>query len=374
VQSIDILDKFIIDRRRGVPLHTQILRALRKLIETDFMDGDSFFNEMLIAERLGVSRATVRQALGELSREGILIRRPSVGTVVNKSALAPQGSVASSSKSAPALAYVGFVVPEYDSELAGMLLQKIAEECRRRGHTLHTYYTHRGEDLQRAYSQIQKPPSEECFVLFLPPEATEELSGALGDAGYRTVSIDMPSRSYKGAVTETDSRMAVQLGIDYLRSLGHERITLLVNEPALRMSVQEKIEHFRRILPDGQVVICGTDDWESSYAAAYNHMEDVWNGAPTAIMTVSDPGAWAAMRWLDEQGIDVPSKVSVLGFEDARSSRFMRPALSTIAHPLEDLASAALDLLWQDGAEGIVNRLAPNLIIRESTGPVPEIS
>ena len=137
-------------------------------------------------------------------------------------------------------------------------------------------------------------------------------------------------------VVETDARMAAQMGVDFLRALGHERITLLVNEPATVISVQEKIEQFRVSYPHGRVVICGTQVWDNSYQASYAHMGEVWNVAPseqpTAIMTTSDPGAWAALRWLAERHVSVPGQVSVLGFEDVRSSRFMHPSLSSIAH------------------------------------------
>ena len=231
--SIDLLDKFIIDRRRGAPLHEQILRALRKMIEAHFQDGDAFFTEMEIVERLGVSRATVRQALGELSRDGTLLRRPSIGTVVSKKVVTTGHSGMPFVGEQTGLSYVGVVIPEYDSEMTAMLLQKIVEESRFRGYTVQAYYTHRGEDLQRAYRQIRRSPAEERFILYLTPEATVELSEALWDSGYRTVSIEAPSRTYSGTVVETDARMAVQMGIDYLRSLGHERITLLVNEPAV---------------------------------------------------------------------------------------------------------------------------------------------
>ncbi len=374
--AIELLDKFIIDRRRGSPMHAQILRALRKMIDAHFADGDPFFTEMEIVARLGVSRATVRQALGELSREGILLRRPSVGTVVTKNANASGGPLPGPPQDAVAQSRIGVVIPEYDSELTAMLLQKIVEEGRRHSHAVQVYYTHRGEDLQRAFGQIHHGPDQERFILCLPPSAALELSEALWDSGYRTVSIDAPSRPYPGAVVETDARMAVQMGVDYLRSLGHRQITLLVNEPADRLSVQEKVEQFRQAQPQGRVVVCGTHDWENSYAAAYAHMPDVWETTdgvrPTAIMTVSDPGAWAALRWLAERGLAVPGAVSVLGFEDARSSQFMHPSLSTIAHPIEAIARTAVEMLRQAADAPRERRLPPQLIVRESTGPAPD--
>ena len=253
-----------------------------------------------------------------------------------------------------------------------MLLQQIMVECRRRDFELHSYYVHKSESAEQAAQQITRGPEEERIIVIAPL-----LLKWLVERGYHTVCIENPARNAAHRVVETDARMAAQMGVDYLRALGHERITLLVNEPAAILSVQEKIDQFRSAQPQGRVVICGTQVWDNSYQAAYAHMGEVWNRdpaeRPTAVMTVSDPGAWAALRWLSEQGVSVPGQVSVLGFEDVRSSRFMHPSLSTIAHPIEAIARTALEMLWEEDSGPRQRRLAPNLMIRESTGPAPGV-
>ena len=384
LNKLILLDKLIIDRRRGSPLHLQIQRTLRELIDLHFEDGDAFFTEAELVQRLGISRPTIRQALGELNREGLLLRRPSIGTIITK---VPTSEVSSAhigasvalvpsetrpSQSPKRLSYMGVFLPAYDSEILAMLLQKIVEESHRRDLPLQTYYTHRGDDLKRAYKQVGHGPDDERFILM---DSSLELSRALWESGYRTVTVDAQEEDYSGASVETDAAMAAQMGVDYLWSLGHERITFLANEPEERRSVQEKIAQFRRALPTGRVISCGTRDWENSFEAAYARMGDVWAVSPaqrpTAVMTASDAGAWAALRWFAERGVSVPGTVSVLGFEDARSSRFMHPALSSLAHPVEAQAQAAFDMLWGINWNPTRLRLAPSLIIRDSTGAVP---
>ena len=363
MQSLEILDDLIVDRRRAAPMHTQVEQALRLIIERHFTNGDAFFTEAQLVDRIGVSRPTVRQALAELTRDGMLLRRPSVGTIV----------VNTRPGAAPAKTqHVGVVLAEFESEYLAMLLQQIMIECRHRNFQLHSYYVHEGESAEQATQQISLGPEDVRVIVIAPL-----LLRWLVERGYRTVCIENPARNSTLRVVETDARMAVQMGVDYLRALGHERITLLVNEPAGVLSVQEKIDQFRSAQPQGQVVICGTQVWDNSYQAAYAHMSEVWNRNPaersTALMTVSDPGAWAALRWLSEQGVSVPGLMSVLGFEDVRSSRFMHPSLSTIAHPIEAIARTAIEVLWEEDGADHQRRLAPNLMIRESTGPAPGV-
>jgi DNA-binding LacI/PurR family transcriptional regulator len=124
-------------------------------------------------------------------------------------------------------------------------------------------------------------------------------------------------------------------------------------------------------------VVCETQAWQSSYEAAYRHMTEVWDywSGPkaTAIFTVSDPGAWAVLKWFRERGIDVPGDVSVMGFENAASSAHVTPALTTIAHPMAEVAARSIDVLMAPPSQASqLHMIAPALIVRDSTGPVKE--
>lgn len=72
-----------IDRETPVPLYHQLAEQLRAAITDGRLDpGDAFENEIAMAERLGVSRPTVRRAIQELVSQGLLLRRRGVGTTV----------------------------------------------------------------------------------------------------------------------------------------------------------------------------------------------------------------------------------------------------------------------------------------------------
>jgi GntR family transcriptional regulator len=74
-----------IDRASPVPLYHQLAEQLSAAIDTGTLSpGDAFENELALAERLGLSRPTVRRAIAELVTQGMLVRRRGIGTTVAK--------------------------------------------------------------------------------------------------------------------------------------------------------------------------------------------------------------------------------------------------------------------------------------------------
>lgn len=78
----------IIRKDSPVPLHYQIKDLIANQIERgDFKEGDMLPPEFLLAENLGVSRNTIRQAILALVNEGHLFRERGKGTFVAEKAL-----------------------------------------------------------------------------------------------------------------------------------------------------------------------------------------------------------------------------------------------------------------------------------------------
>jgi GntR family transcriptional regulator len=72
-----------IDRTSPVPLYHQLAEQLTAAISGGtLLPGDPFENELAMADRLGLSRPTVRRAIAELVNKGLLVRRRGIGTTV----------------------------------------------------------------------------------------------------------------------------------------------------------------------------------------------------------------------------------------------------------------------------------------------------
>lgn len=72
-----------LDRSGPVPLYFQISRRIEQAIHEEKLPaGSRLENEISLANRLGMSRPTIRRAIQELVDKGLLVRRRGIGTQV----------------------------------------------------------------------------------------------------------------------------------------------------------------------------------------------------------------------------------------------------------------------------------------------------
>ncbi|MEN3359462.1 MAG: hypothetical protein V7637_3444 [Mycobacteriales bacterium] len=75
--------KIPVDRASPIPLYFQVAQQLEHAIEDGrLVPGSKLDNEVELAERLGLSRPTVRRAIQHLVEQGLLVRKRGVGTQV----------------------------------------------------------------------------------------------------------------------------------------------------------------------------------------------------------------------------------------------------------------------------------------------------
>lgn len=86
------------------------------------------------------------------------------------------------------------------------------------------------------------------------------------------------------------------------------------------------------------------------------------------VLCANDVIAAGLMREAHEHGVKVPEKLAVIGFDDARFSRYLTPALSTVSLNMQQMGIRAIELLKQQfkGQEINAEYINCDLIIRES--------
>ena len=91
---------------------------------------------------------------------------------------------------------------------------------------------------------------------------------------------------------------------------------------------------------------------------------------PTAILTSSDPVAFRVMDLLRERNLDIPSDMSVVGFDDIQIAKYMQPSLSTVGASRfswgSEAATQLIDFLENENPFH-EHRIRTGLIQRESS-------
>jgi DNA-binding LacI/PurR family transcriptional regulator len=176
-------------------------------------------------------------------------------------------------------------------------------------------------------------------------------------------------------VTGSEGRAAGRLATEHLLSLGH-RTVWHVAGPQAWYAADDRLAGWRAALeahgvPEPPVL---TGDWmpASGYAAG----RVLARSDATAVFVANDDMAIGVLRALADAGRDVPSDVSVVGFDDIPTAAFLRPRLTTVRQDFDALAWTGLDLLIgrledrspPESAPPVVHRL----VVRDSTGPPPD--
>lgn len=123
-----------LDRASPVPLYHQLAQAIETaILAGELLPGDRLENELAMTTRLGLARPTARQAIGELARKGLVVRKRGVGTQVLSARINRETRLSSlyddleRSGRKPQTRLLSFAVGPADDEILTPLLESAGE-------------------------------------------------------------------------------------------------------------------------------------------------------------------------------------------------------------------------------------------------------
>ncbi|HEX4204776.1 MAG TPA: LacI family DNA-binding transcriptional regulator [Ktedonobacteraceae bacterium] len=149
---------------------------------------------------------------------------------------------------------------------------------------------------------------------------------------------------------EVDNSEGAYQAVRHLLQLGHRRIAhiqgLLDNHGSLdRHQGYCRALEEAGIAPQPDLVLEGDFSVESGQALARNLFSLPVEQRPTAIFASGDLMAYGVLSAADEYGLRVPEDVALVGFDDLPLSAYMRPPLTTIKQPFEEMGRRGVELL-----------------------------
>jgi DNA-binding LacI/PurR family transcriptional regulator len=187
-----------------------------------------------------------------------------------------------------------------------------------------------------------------------------------------------------------DHCIAAKLALKHLYDLGHRRIAFMRGPKAIPDSefrwegIQKVARELGLKIDSSLTVHLESSGWpmktgqhpmdpQIAYAPTRTLLEK--NPDLTALFCFNDTAAMGAIRAIKDTGRDVPGDVSVVGFDDITAAAFTTPSLTTVRQPLFEMGKKGAQVLL----ERIANQekqfpdeieMGPELVVRESTGPV----
>lgn len=173
-----------------------------------------------------------------------------------------------------------------------------------------------------------------------------------------------------------DNESAAMEAMQHLFELGHTCIAAVAG-PTDVPSSNERLSGYKKSLErqgitvDDKLIIQG----DYTLQSGVNVTEGILalRPRPTAIFAFSDDMAIGIMQVLYKNGLVVPDDISVIGFDDISYAEFVRPSLTTVHQPLEEIGQACANLLIRNIKNPELTpqsiQLDYRLKIRQSTGP-----
>jgi DNA-binding LacI/PurR family transcriptional regulator len=362
------------------PLYGQLAARIGQEINSGkYARGTRLPSEAALAERFGVSRGTIRQALGALGRRGVIETLPGRGTFVKPD------SATGESVEDPGKRRVGMVIPAVARMRIPELIAGAEAELRRGGYTLLLGIS--GDDRQQEAEQIERFLEVGVSGLLVYPidgPSNLPLLRRLVAKGVPLVLIDRYLLDLSVDAVVADNIGGAFLAVRYLLETGHERVGFVSTRNLDTSSIAERQAGYRWALEQhghaaGGLVCTDLDrlfEWPGEGTPERVRNQQVLQryvsqpDRPDAVFAVNDMVAFQVLEAAEKAGIQVPEDLAIIGFDNLAYPDYGGVPLTTVEQPRQEIGATAARVLLEriQGRPGGTVRvvLRTRLILRRS--------
>jgi len=330
-----------------------------------------------IAAVAGVSQSTVSRVLNDVptrvpiapeTRERVTLAARKLGYRPNPLARGLRGA---------ATMLLGAVVRDITDPFFAGAVEALSVAAMGQGYNLVLGHARGRADEALALTAVLETRHCDAIVLLGDLQDQPRLLGDLADLVVPVVGLWQGSSPLGVPTVDVDNEVGVQLGLDHLVGLGHERIAFVSGRPLgdiLEREAAYAAYMDRRFggVRDGYVQhVSNTPGGGATAVRALLALGE----PPTALMTSTDTLAVGALHAAYGRGIVVPRDLSVVGFDDILLASHTIPALTTLRMPTAEIVEEGVRIAIELARNPTVPRdpsvtlRAPQLIVRESTAP-----
>ncbi|MFD0960131.1 GntR family transcriptional regulator [Paenibacillus chungangensis] len=389
-------------------LYSQIYEELKTKIERgELTEEEQLPTEVALAEAHGVSVITSKRALLELERDGYIYRRRGSGSYVKrrepeseeqKGYAVSEGSFTNDGRGvstvgavragAAAGNIIAMVLPNEDSSGLMGYIQGASDYLNERGYYLTVHHTQSCPEREREglYLLTRRPNIAGIILYPTSIHSNTDMLYALYMNGFPIVSIDQYYDHLPIESVVSDNYQGGLMAGTELIALGHKRIAFVSgNGIAYRSSVRDRFYGYCAALKEAGLNIepelfIHAHEYAKGRAGDEKICQTIIGRllelGVTAVQAENDHLALELLRASGAQGIEVPGRLSIVGFDNHPIAASAERPITTVAQNFRGIGREAAERIVVGIKQGYrqqvcVTKLDVTWIARDSIGAVP---
>jgi len=271
---------------------------------------------------------------------------------------------------------IGMLIPDLTNPLFPPIVRGIEDRLSQDGYTLLLANTDGDEERERSILASMSGRRVDGLLLATARRDYPVVNELLAQ-GTRVVLVNRTMDDPTVPSVAGDEYAGIGLAVRHLVQLGHTRIAYVGGDPdastgLIRYQAFSSWLETEGLALDPALVAVAARFREEPGASAFAELLDRGSDF-TAVVAGNDLLALGCYDVLKARSLAVPQRVSVVGFNDILFADKFAPPLTTVRVPHYQIGVKAAQLLLESielgESTGMAVRLAPQLIVRESTAP-----
>jgi LacI family transcriptional regulator len=161
------------------------------------------------------------------------------------------------------------------------------------------------------------------------------------------VAVDRPVANSSITSVVADNLKGAQTATQHLIDHGRKRVVCLTGESTL-YTIRERMSGYRKTIEAAHLTPI-IDTSVKDYKSAEYAIKSLLDGPnpPDAIFSTKNSTTIYAFEVLQRFNISVPETIALLGFDDFELASTVRPSISVIQQPVEEIARRAAEILFE---------------------------
>ncbi|CAG9718242.1 LacI family DNA-binding transcriptional regulator [Clostridium neonatale] len=322
-----------------------------------------------VATRANVSVATVSRVVNNLdgysdeTKEKVLEAIKESG--YQRNAIA-RGLVTKTTKT------IGVLIPIVSAYLYAEILNGIEEKANENGYGI--FLCNTGVNGVRAVNYIKMLGERQVdAIIVVSLTINDEYYNLLNSLKIPYILVSTLSYKYKIPYIKVDDQQAAYTATQFLIEKGHTKIALISGGKEDKISGITRVNGYRNALQDYDININENiiKYGDFTYNSGIMCMEDLLQEKEdfTAVFATSDEMALGALSVMHRNKIEVPEKISIIGYDNTLIAQMSNPPLTTVAQPLYEMgvkAFAKILSVLETGNSGDNIILSHKIVERET--------